>query len=737
MMSNRMKAIRQLACLTILTIATMPFPANAAVEERGGRIEATVDGKTISFPTLRVDISANVQGDLASVTVIQTFANPTASPLNATYLFPLNKDGAVTAMQMHVGDEIVQAKIEKREEARQTFETAKRSGKAAALLEQHRPNMFTQDIANLMPGMPIKVTLTYVQTVPRIDGRYELVVPLVVGPRYIPNPRHAPPAAAVVFDGTSRVDAPEDRQSPRTPGQWSFSPAPEYPHVAGLSTPETIENDRVGIIVALTSGTAIASVTSPTHTLAVTDNEASKSVALQKGRTIDNKDFVLRYELAGDKTQTGFLAHRDDRGGFFSLMIEPPSVPEAKDVMPRELVFVLDTSGSMNGEPMAASKTFMRHALQAMRPTDYFRVIRFSNNASEFTAGPVPATQANKAAGLAYVRSLQAGGGTEIPNAIQQAFAIPPARGTMRIVVFLSDGYIGNEADVLNLISANIGQARIYAFGVGTSVNRFLLAEMARKGRGFVRYIDPTETSNDAAIDLANRLKSPLLTDIEIDWGDAEPTKITPASIPDLFAGDSIRIQGRFRAKGTQTILVKGRVNGKVATLPLTVALPETSTEGATSALPAIWARSQIADHMRELTSPAQLRSSGASDAALQNAVTKLGLEHSLVTQWTSFVAVSRKVVNDDPLSAIQNDVPLPMVDGVTEFAYPKKGRSAQLNPTPGKHRSGPSIVRPGLTKVASRFSGGSTPEPAALAGLVLIVLLMASGLLFMRQKSA
>ncbi len=736
-MPNRMTAIRGLACLAIVAAAAVPFPAHGATDERGGRIEAMVDGKTISFPTLRVDISANVQGDLASVTVIQTFANPTASALNATYLFPLNKDGAVTAMQMHVGDEIVQAKIEKRASARQTFEAAKREGKAAALLEQHRPNMFTQDIANLMPGMPIKVTLTYAQTVPRIDGRYELVVPLVVGPRYIPDPQRSPPSATVVFDGTSRVEVPEDRQSPRAAGQWSFSPAPDYPHVSGLTTPETIEDDRVGITVALTSGTAIAAVTSPTHPIAVTDSEASKSISLERGRTIDNKDFVLRYELTGEKPQAGFLAHRDDRGGFFSLMIEPPSIPEPKDVMSRELVFVLDTSGSMNGEPIAASKTFMRHALQAMRPTDYFRVIRFSNNASEFTTGPVPATPANKAAGLAYVRSLTAGGGTEIPNAIRQAFAVRPAGGTMRIVVFLSDGYIGNEAHVLNLIGANIGQARIYAFGVGTSVNRFLLGEMARKGRGFVRYIDPTEKSNDAAIDLANRLQSPLLTDIEIDWGDLEAEGITPASIPDLFAGDSIRIQGRFQATGRQTITVKGRVNGNVATLPLTITLPETSTKSATSALPAIWARSRIADHMRELSSPVRLRTSGASDVSLQNAVTKLGLEHSLVTQWTSFVAVSRKVINEDPLLAKQSDVPLPMVDGVTEFAYPNRGRSAQLKPIPGIQRTGPSIVKPGLTKVASRFSGGSTPEPAALAGLVLIFLLVASGLIFTRQKTA
>ena len=732
---QRTAVILILTGLAILIATAKPFPAHGSPAERGGRVEARVNGKVISFPTLKVDVSADIQGDLATVTVIQTFANPTKTPLNATYLFPLNKDGAVTAMEMRVADEIVQAKIEKKEEARKTFETAKRDGKAAALLEQHRPNMFTQDIANLMPGMPIRVTLTYVQTVPRVDGRYELVVPLVVGPRYVPASRGTPSPKTVSHDGSPDRETP-DTATPAAPvGQWSFSPVPDYPHVAGLTTPATVSDDRVGINVSLASGIAIASVKSPTHAISVTGEDNAKSVALEKGRTIDNKDFVLHYALSGLHTQTGLLAHRDKRGGFFSLMIEPPSIPDPKDIMPRELVFVLDTSGSMTGEPIAASKTFMQHALDALRPTDHFRVIRFANNASEFASRPVPATPINKAAGKAFVKALQAGGGTEVPNAIKQAFAVRPPRNTMRIVIFLSDGYIGNEAEVLKLIATHIGRARIYAFGVGTAVNRFLLAEMARKGRGFARFIDPTESGHDAAIALAHRIKSPLLTDIEIDWGDLAPTAITPHRIPDLFEGGSIRVQGRFQTGGKRTIRVKGKVNGKAALLPLTITLPETVSETQTSAVPTIWARSQIAEHMREFTTPRQLRPSSATDDGLKAAVTKLGLDFSLVTQWTSFVAVSRKVVNEDPAANGQADVPLPMVDGVTEFAYPKAGRKAQLRPGNGLQRTGPSIVQPGLTKVASRFSGGSTPEPATIAGFLLIALLMIASMVMLHRR--
>ena len=674
----------------VLSVA--PQHAGAALragDDLGGSVTATVDGRQIHFPALKTDITANIQGDLATVTVVQTFSNPTAVPLNATYLFPLNKDAAVYAMQMEVGDEIVTAVIKKKEEAEQAFETAKSEGKAASLLTQHRPNMFTQDIANLMPGLPVKVTLHYTQAVPRIDGAYELVVPLVVGPRYQP----AAPSAQV---------AGSDDFVPS--GTWRLDALPAYPDVAKLTIPDTIDRDRVSIRVDLVSGFDIEAVSSTTHAIVADGTNTARTVSLADGRTIDNKDFVLRYRLAGRSTKAGFLAHRDERGGFFSLLIEPPEIPAAHEITPREMVFVLDTSGSMTGIPIEASKTFMTRALANLRPDDYFRIIRFGSDASEFASRPVRATAANVRSGLAFVKGLSTGGGTEVRNAISKAFSMRQAADTMRIVVFLSDGYIGNEADVLRLISTVIGDARIYAFGVGTSVNRYLLAEMARKGRGFARFVDPTEDGHVSAVAMAGKLETPVLTDIEIDWGELAAGQFSPAVIPDLFAGDSIRVQGQFSGTGRHTVTVRGRVNGRRAELPVTVDLPVAAGTPESTGIPLIWARSQIAEHMRVLTTQPHFRKPYRSDEDVASDVTDLGLAYSLATRWTSFVAVSEKVVNSEPGLSRQVDVPLHMVEGVTKHAY----GSGQTAGPAGSGRS---------------LGGGSTPEPGVLGGLAVLTL--------------
>ena len=694
---------------SITLILALAISSNAFAfteNDLGGSVQAVVEGKTIHFPALKTDIQTRIQGDLASVTVIQTFANPTSDPLNATYLFPLNKDSAVHAMTMEVGDEIIQAQIHKIEEAKKKFNKAKRQGKAASLLVQHRPNMFTQHIANLMPGLPVKVTLTYDQTVPRVDGNYELVIPLIVGPRYQPARSGKPPQ--VVDDGITigikKVKAEVEFN------QWEIETLPSYPDVSGLTIPDTISKDRVSIIVNMEAGAEIPNIYSRTHKIQVAGDKNKKSVTLANGRTIDNRDFVLRYQLAGKNTQPAFLSYNDSKDGYFSLWIEPPASPKSKDITAREMVFVLDTSGSMSGQPIDASKAFMRHALNSLRSDDYFRVIRFSNNASEFTSGPVRATPNNINNGLRYVDSLHAGGGTEIPNAIRQAFSIPQPNGTLRIVVFLTDGYIGNESEVLKLITGTIGDARIYAFGVGTSVNRFLLSEMGRKGRGFARFMDPTEDAEEVAQELADKLGSPVLTDINIDWGDLKVSEVTPAVIPDLFAGDSIRVLGKIEGSGTHTVEVKGRVRGRQASLPIQAVLPDGKDETTLSPIPQIWARSQIAEHMGQINSPNNFRTTHLSNDELKQKVINLGLKHSLTTRWTSFVAVSRKIVNENPQSSKDSQVPLPMVKGVGPKAY---GKGSSM-------------------KMAQNFSGSSVPEPATWAGLLVISL---AALAFLKRR--
>ncbi len=673
------------------------------IDDIGGTVEAELDGKIIHFPALKTDIHVDIKGDLANVKVTQIFENPTNAAMHARYLFPMNKDSAVHSMIMEVGDEIIKAKIKRKEEAKKTFEAAKVEGKTASLLTQNRPNMFTQKIANLMPSMPITVTLEYTQSIPKVDNAYELVVPLVVGPRY--NPLGIGESPDLIDDGVSYGKVESTSRSAF--GVWELEEKVDYPDVTGLTLPDTIDAARVSIRVDMDSDIAIQDVFSETHDISVRGNDKTKTIALQKHRVIDNADFVLRYSLSGQSTKAGFLATNENGEGYFSLMIEPPELPNDKDITSREMVFVLDTSGSMNGRPIDASKTFMRHALENLRQGDSFRIIRFSDNATEYASVPVPATSENIKDGLRYVQSLSANGGTNIPLAISQAFAAPEMDNKLRIVVFLTDGYIGNEASVLKQIAGVIGDARIYAFGVGTSVNRYLLAEMGRRGRGFSRFIDPTEDIHDAAISLAKKLNAPVLTDIDIDWGDLDVVDITPDVIPDLFAGNTIRVQGRFKGAGTHLVRVNGKVQGRKASLPVQVTLPAANdNQDDGKAIPIIWARSRVSDLMRHINTPDSVRYVTDTDDELKEKVVQLGLGFSLMTQWTSFVAVSEKLYNKDTEKTRSATVPLPMVKGVTNLVY---GQS---------------------------FSGGSVPEPASTGGLIVLGGIAAAAMRRKKRKS-
>lgn len=729
-MNHLFLSIRLWAWLILVLCATTATDSLASTpDELGGHVEAQVNGQTIVFPTLKTDIQADIQGDLTTVSVIQTFANPLQTPLHASYLFPLNKDAAVYAMIMEVGDEIVHAQIQRVEQARKTFATAKQEGKSAALLTQHRPNMFTQDIANLMPGLPIKVTLRYVQTVSRQDGAYEMVIPLVVGPRFQPVgagvesvadnaqnsggvPRWNPQTPAAIAGGATAA------QSRSSLGQWELQQLPVYPPVSGLEIPDRIDAERVSLKIEINGGVPITTVESPTHVITSQPLDPQRrSISLASGRTIDNRDFILRYTLAGATSQAGLLAYRDERGGFFSLLIEPPAVPAEADITPREMVFVLDCSGSMSGLPMQASKAFMRQALRRLRPTDHLRIIRFSDTATEFSSRPLPATPANIQQGIAYVEQLRGSGGTVMTSGIVQALQPPVPQGTLRLVNFLTDGYIGNEAEILSLIHQHLGSARLFAFGVGTGVNRYLLSEMGRIGRGFTRYMDPTEDVETVATELTERLQSPLLTDIRIDWGELAATAITPSAIPDLFAGQSLRIQGRYARPGDYRIKVEGLVNGRRASLPLNLHLPERSEEGEAVAL--IWARSAIKNAMHQLITPSPLRQESVTDTTLKQQITQLGLDFSLTTQWTAFVAVSKKIYNNAVTDTPTRPVPLPQVQGVSQLAY---GNATSFNAT----GSG-----------TSTFSGNAAPEPETLFGLLLIGILLGWFVLWPRSRKS
>jgi len=662
---NKSNVLTTALAVLITAFGALSASANSA-DEIAGQVIAEYEGQPITLPLLSSEYKISVEGTVATVSVTQSFSNPSDVPLNARYLFPLNQHAAVFAMKMEVGDEVIEAIIQEKKAARKTFEKAKSEGKAAALLTQHRPNMFTQNIANLMPGMPITVTLSYVQSVPKIEGRYSLTVPMIVAPRY-----------------GQRTD------KENTVG-WKIGNLPHHPDVAGLNLPKNHVPPRVKMVADIRSSLPIVGLGSDTHKLKITGDEHTKSVVFQNGVVLDNRDFILRYSLEGNTLQAGVLASYTQEGGFASIIVEPPKVIPDAMVAPRELIFVIDTSGSQDGEPMEASKTFMSTALSALRPKDYFRIVQFESTVRSFSSEAMPATPRNIKAGKRFVRKLVARGGTDIDAAIQASFTSSRVSGTLPIVVFLSDGLVGNEAQVIKNIRKSIGDVRIYSFGVGTSVNRYLMDGVAKYGRGYARYIDPTDDASEVAVRFAADLKTPILTDIAIDWGDLDTGQVTPMFIPDLFEGGSTRIFTDYKTGGKYRIKITGKVNGVYAELPMEIDLPSKPSQTASKALPLIWARHQIADKTLDYNT-------GLGDKTkLKQDVIELGLKHSLQSQFTSFVAVSKKIYNTEPETAATRNVALPKVAATSSKAYP------------------------------SAITGSSAPEPETLLGLMLAFALAA-----------
>jgi len=645
-----------IALITSLLSPLLLAPAHAGFAPAlGGAVEVQVDDQTLALPLLRTDMEAHLSGDLATVTLTQSFANPLDVVVEGTYAFPLPADAAVYAMRMTVGDEVIEAVIREKEDAKAEYEAARSEGKAAALLVQERPNVFTQHVANLVPGETITVTVEYAHAVPREDGAYAYHFPMVVGPRYVP------PA-----DGAPATDL----------SQWALK---DY---APVNTPQAVDPDRVGITVHIDGGMPVHGVSSASHALEVTeDGPAWRTVRLigadhAGGRTIDNQDFLLRYQLQADAPAVGVTTWSEDGQGVVSLLIEPPGEGTAT-LTPREMVFLLDCSGSMSGVPMDASKRFIRQALEELRPNDRFRIIRFSEAASGFSEEALLATPGNIQMAQGYVDKLEGTGGTQMIEGIKAALSPQIPEGYLRMVVFLTDGYIGNEAEVIGLLEKEREDARLFSFGIGSSVNRWLIEELARAGRGVARVVKPDGDAGEAASALADRLQSPVLTDIRVDWGDAPVHTDTPTDPPDLFLGESVRIMGKLDAAGSWPVTVHGRIGGEAVSLPVTLAVSESSPRA--GALPVIWARSLVEDQMVDYLSPFNTTE---DRTRIQAAITGLGLKYGLMTQWTSFVAVSRTVVNPGGEGA-SVAVPTPGVKGVSEKAYSGTGGWSGVSGTP------------------------------------------------------
>ena len=610
--------------LTLLLTAT---PAFAQTRETSGSLAVLdAEGKAKAMcPLKHTDVNADISGFISRVVVTQQFENPFKEKIEAVYVFPLPQNAAVDDMTMIVGERTIRGKILARKEAHLVYEEAKSSGKVAGLLDQERPNIFTQSIANILPGEQVKITISYVETLSYVNGAYEFVFPMVVGPRYVP---------AGVPDAS------------RIPSQTLPS--------------ETRSGHDISLQVALDAGLIIDNLSSTTHPVDIQRPDPhSARLRLKDNGTIPNKDFILRYDVATQAIQDAVLTHRSEKGGFFTMILQPPERVTVADVTPKELVFVLDTSGSMSGFPIEKAKETMTLALDNLNPSDTFNLITFAGDTSILFPEPVAATSANLRKAKAFLTSQNGAGGTEMMKAIEAALKPSDDQSHVRIVCFMTDGYVGNEMAIIAEIQKH-PNARVFAFGIGQAVNRFLLDKMAEVGRGEVEYVGLNDDGSAAARRFHERVRNPLLTDISIDWSGLPVADIYPQRIPDLFSARPVVVTGRYTGPGRATIRLKGKMAGSDFVREIPVELPETMASH--DVLASLWARGRVDDLMGQDFKGLQ---NGNMRQDLEDAITQLGIEFRLMTQFTSFVAVEEMIVTDGGQPR-RIDVPIDSPEGVT-----------------------------------------------------------------------
>ncbi len=647
-----------LICATTSFLAVATAFANLGLTSKPGGVEAVTrkvtqgalqtigrDGQPrAECPLKHTDVKAEVSGHLARVTVTQEFHNPFQEKIEAVYVFPLPQSAAVDDMTMIVGDRKVKGKIKRREEAQAIYEAAREAGQTASLLDQERPNIFTQSVANIAPGAEVKITISYVEFLKYEDGIYEFVFPMVVGPRYIPG-------------------QPTGEQASRRGRGWApdTNQVPDASRITPRVAPKTTRAGHdISIEVKLDTGVPIDGLKSTLHEIDVARPDNHRAVVRLKDQaTIPNKDFILKFDVAGKKIADAVMTHSGAQGGFFTLILQPPERVTAADVAPKELVFVIDTSGSMSGFPIEKAKETMKLALDNLYPDDTFNLITFSGDTHVLFPQPVPATRENLLRAQRFLASRQGSGGTEMMKAIRAALAPSDEQDHVRIVCFMTDGHVGNDMEIISEVQKH-PNARVFSFGIGSSVNRFLLDKMAEHGRGEVEYVTLEDDGSAAARRFHERVRNPLLTDIEIDWAGLPVADVYPKRLTDLFSVKPLILTGRYTSAARGVIRLRGNLAGQNFVKEIPVELPDAQTEH--DSLATLWARTRIDDLMSQDYAGIQ---NDDPQPDVREAITQLGLEYKLMTQFTSFVAVEEMTVTDGGQPR-RIDVPVEMPEGVS-----------------------------------------------------------------------
>jgi len=587
------------------------------------------DPEVDQLPLKSTSVQVNISGVIADVVVTQVYKNEGKSPLEAIYVFPASTRAAVYGMKMTIGERTITAKIARREDARRQYEDAKQTGKSASLLEQHRPNVFQMNVANILPLDVIKVELNYTELLVPTGAVYEFVYPTVVGPRY----------------SKQTTDDANPKEN------WVENP---YLH---QGEPPIYAFDMA---VNLSSGLPIQELACSSHKVHITyDGPSFSRIKLDPSEKYGgNRDFILKYRLAGGRIETGLLLFEGEKENFFLLMMQPPKRVSELQIPPREYIFIVDVSGSMHGFPLDISKKLLKDLIGALRPTDRFNVLLFAGGSSLMSNQSLPATPENIRHAITIIERERGGGGTRILPALKRALALPKTEGCSRSIVIATDGYVSVEEEAFDLIRHNLGNANMFAFGIGSSVNRHLIEGMARVGMGEPFIITKPQEAPEKAQKFRKLIQSPVLTGITLDFGRFKVYDVEPASIPDVLADRPVIVFGKWRGKPRGSIVVRGTSGNKSFTERLNVG--RVRPLEANSALRYLWARHRItllADYNR--LSP--------KDERIQE-VTSLGLTYNLLTAYTSFIAVDARVRMVDGKTVTVKQ-PLPLPQGVSDLA--------------------------------------------------------------------
>ena len=602
------------------------------------------DAEADRMPLKSTDVAVDIAGVIADVRVTQAYKNEGQRALEAIYVFPGSTRAAVYGMKMTIGERTIVANIEKKQEARQQYEQAKQEGKSASLLEQHRPNVFQMNVANIMPGDEVKVELSYTELLVPTDCMYELVYPTVVGPRY-------PGSATEGIPAESWVENPflEQDEAPIS----SFD-----------------------IRVTLSAGLPVQKVTCTSHNVDVQyQSPSSAGISLKASeRDGGNRDYILKYRLTGGQIESGVLLFEEthpptpslekrrgegDAENFFLLMAQPPEKVQETELPPREYIFIMDVSGSMGGFPMEVSKTLLKDLLSRLNPQDRFNILQFSFGSRVLSEkGSIPADEKHLKKALNLLTVTRGGGGTEIMPALKRAFSLPRQKGMSCSIVVITDGYVSVEPQVFDYIRQHLGEANLFAFGIGSSVNRHLIEGMAHVGGGEPFIVTKETEAAAQAATFRRYIQSPVLTNLGLQVDDFEIYDVEPPVLADLFAERPVLCFGKWRGERKGTMQLTGRIGESEYRYEVDLSTIEAKPEHA--ALRYLWARHAImllGDYNRL-----------SQDSERVDRITELGLKYSLLTDYTSFIAIDSEVRNTEGRSATVNQ-PLPLPQGVSDAA--------------------------------------------------------------------